>query len=618
MARPHGGRRAGAAGLQRPKNFKKALRFLIGEFKPYRFRLFIIFILLVAANIGHIFVPLQLREIMSSFSQSSSRFGYYFKDLANPTLGLDWTKLFIDFGVIFGLIVLSSILSTIATFIAIRISGDYAYKLRNKIRDKFDNLPLSYFDKHPYGELLSIGTNDVDAIASSLNQVVTTIVSSVTLFFGILIAMFVVNWRLALVALATLPLSILVTFLVTKNSQRQFVTLQKKTGELEGHVEENFAGLQVVQLFNQQEKQYDTFVTVNDSMAKSNFWSQWLSSFIFPSMRFISNLGFVGVLIVAGVTNDVISLAPFLIFLNNFSQPFFQIGQISNTIQTTLAGAERVFTLLEQEEQEKDRPNALTSNENVVGEFCFKGVEFSYTPDKELIKDLDLHVNPGDTIAIVGPTGAGKTTLVNLIMRFYEISDGSITLDGVDIRDYSRSALRRSVGMVLQDTWLFKGSIKNNIRYGNRDATDEEVIAAATAAKAHHFISTLPGEYEFILNEDGTNISQGQRQLITIARAIISKPKILILDEATSSVDTRTEFAIQSVMDEIMKDRTTFIIAHRLSTIRNAKKILVMHKGSIIETGTHDELLKTGAFYASLYNAQFLGIDSSAEENSED
>jgi len=271
MARPHGRRHGGAAGLQRPKNSKKALRFLIGEFKPYRFRLFIIFILLVAANIGHIFVPLQLREIMSSFSQSSSRFGYYFKDLANPNLGLDWTKLFIDFGVIFGLIVLSSILSTITTFIAIRISGDYAYKLRNKIRDKFDNLPLSYFDKHPYGELLSIGTNDVDAIASSLNQVVTTIVSSVTLFFGILIAMFVVNWRLALVALATLPLSIFVTFLVTKNSQRQFVTLQKKTGELEGHVEENFAGLQVVQLFNQQEKQYDTCdICQNNSIVNSH------------------------------------------------------------------------------------------------------------------------------------------------------------------------------------------------------------------------------------------------------------------------------------------------------------------------------------------------------------
>lgn len=550
---------------------------------------------------------------MSSFAETGSRAGYYFVDILNPSLGLNWTKLFIDFGVILGLILTSAILTTIAQLIAIKISGKYAYVLRNKVRDKIDALPLSYFDKHPYGELLSVGTNDVDAIAQSLNQVVVTIVSSITMFIGVLIAMFVVNWRLALVALTTLPLSILVTIIVTKNSQKQFVTLQKKTGKLEGIVEENFAGLQVVQLFNQQAKQFDLFKETNDSMASSNFWSQWLSSFIFPSMRFISNLGFVGVLIVAGVTNDIISLAPFLIFLNNFSQPFFNIGQISNTIQTTLAGAERVFGLLGEKEEQKDSPVAVNTNDNIQGEFNFSGVDFSYSPDKELIKNMNLHVEPGDTIAIVGPTGAGKTTLVNLIMRFYEISAGSITLDGIDIRDYSRSALRRSVGMVLQDTWLFNGSIKNNIRYGNRDASDEEVIAAAKAAKAHHFITTLPGEYDFILNEDGTNISQGQRQLITIARAIISKPKILILDEATSSVDTRTEFAIQTVMDEIMQNRTTFIIAHRLSTIRNAKKILVMNKGHIIEMGNHHELLAKDGFYASLYNAQFLGIDNSVD-----
>lgn len=613
MARPHGGGRHGGRGLQRPTNFKKTFKALLNEFKPYRFRMIIILILLIIANLANIFVPLQLREIMMSFDNNSARAGYYLVDVLNPSLGLNWTKLFIDFGIIFGLILIGAILQTLATLIAIKISGKYGYALRNRIREKYDNLPLSYFDKHPYGELLSMGTNDVDAIASSLNQIVITIVSSVTMFFGVLIAMFVVNWRLALVALATLPISVLVTIIITKNSQKQFITLQRKTGQLEGISEENFAGLQVVQLFNQQEKQHATFADINESMANSNFWSQWLSSFIFPSMRFISNLGFVGVLVVAGVTNDVISLAPFLIFLNNFSQPFFNIGQISNTIQTTMAGAERVFALLNEEVQIPDAPDALATNENVIGEFCFKGVDFSYTPEKELIKDMNLHVNPGDTIAIVGPTGAGKTTLVNLIMRFYEINAGSITLDGVDLRNYTRSALRRSVGMVLQDTWLFKGSIKNNIRYGNREATDEEVIAAATAAKAHHFISTLPGEYEFELNEDGTNISQGQRQLITIARAIISNPKILILDEATSSVDTRTEFAIQSVMDEIMKNRTTFIIAHRLSTIRNAKKILVMHKGSIIETGTHDELLANDGFYASLYNAQFLGIDISVE-----
>ncbi len=611
MSRPHGG--PGGRGLQRPKNFKLAFRNLLSEFRSYRLQLLIILILLIVSNLAAIFVPLHLRTIMSSFAETGSRAGYYFVDILNPSLGLNWTKLFIDFGVILGLILTSAILTTIAQLIAIKISGKYAYVLRNKVRDKIDALPLSYFDKHPYGELLSVGTNDVDAIAQSLNQVVVTIVSSITMFIGVLIAMFVVNWRLALVALTTLPLSVLVTIIVTKNSQKQFVTLQKKTGKLEGIVEENFAGLQVVQLFNQQAKQFDLFKETNDSMASSNFWSQWLSSFIFPSMRFISNLGFVGVLIVAGVTNDIISLAPFLIFLNNFSQPFFNIGQISNTIQTTLAGAERVFGLLGEKEEQKDSPVAVNTNDNIQGEFNFSGVDFSYSPDKELIKNMNLHVEPGDTIAIVGPTGAGKTTLVNLIMRFYEISAGSITLDGIDIRDYSRSALRRSVGMVLQDTWLFNGSIKNNIRYGNRDASDEEVIAAAKAAKAHHFITTLPGEYDFILNEDGTNISQGQRQLITIARAIISKPKILILDEATSSVDTRTEFAIQTVMDEIMQNRTTFIIAHRLSTIRNAKKILVMNKGHIIEMGNHHELLAKDGFYASLYNAQFLGIDNSVD-----
>lgn len=603
-----GPRMRGSGGkVARPKNFKLALRDLFNNFKPYRGSIIIVLILLLIVNVAIVITPVFLGVIMAKLSE-----GVY---TIAPAKGLDFTLILIDVGIMAGLFLGSTILRTIANLITIRISGKYSFKLRRDIKLKLDRMPLSYFDKHTYGEILAIGTNDVDAISQSLNQVLAEIFNSVIMFVGTLIAMFIVSWELALVAIGILPLSILVSLFITKRSQKQFVKFQDKQGELEGLVEENFAGLPVIQLFNQQQNQSALFTETNDDMAHANFISQWLSSFIFPSLRFVSNLGFLGVLVVVGVINKVAVLPSFIIFLNNFQQPFFQIGQLSNTIQTTLAGAERVFGLLNEQEQDPDKEEAVSTNENVKGEFCFKNVAFSYTSERKLITNMNLHVKPGDTIAIVGPTGAGKTTLVNLIMRFYEINEGEITLDGIDIRDYTRSALRSSVGMVLQDTWLFKGSIKNNIRYGNKDATEEQIIAAAKAARAHHFITTLPGEYEFILNEDGTNISQGQRQLITIARAIISDPKILILDEATSSVDTRTEFAIQQVMNDIMKNRTTFIIAHRLSTIKNAENILVMNRGDIIETGTHDELLKQDGFYASLYNAQFLGIDNENNNN---
>ena len=590
----------------RAKNSKQAFKSLAKEFKPYRTKLIIISIIIVIGAVLQIFVPVLINHFASQENLSS---------YMNPTtLLLNWQQIALDFGLVLGFYVLSSILSMIALQTLVVIANDYGYKLRNRIKAKLDRVPLSYFDKHAYGEILSRGTNDVDAITQSLNQIIYQTLHSIFLFVGVLIAMFIISWQLALVTLATLPMSLLITVFITKFSQKQFVKFQVKTGELEGIVEENFSGLTVIQLYNQQQQQIEKFEKVNEEMTKSNWISQLLSAFIFPSIRFVNNLGFVGVSVVGGLINSVGSIAAFILFLNMFTLPFQQLGQISGVIQTTLAGAERIFELLNHEEQTPDPVNAIQDESKVGGTYHFDNVSFSYNPEKPLIENMNLDINQGDIIAIVGPTGAGKTTLVNLVMRFYEINGGTIYLDNIDLRDYARETIRGSIGMVLQDTWIFKGSVKNNIRYGRSEATDEEVIQAAKAAKVDHFISTLPGGYEFTLNEDGTNISQGQRQLITIARAIISNPKILILDEATSSVDTRTEYAIQSVMEEIMKNRTTFIIAHRLSTIKNAKKILVMNHGSIIETGTHQELLAAKGFYAELYNAQFLGTTQTSDE----
>lgn len=599
-------------GRARPKDMKKSLRNLIKEFRPYRTKLLITSIVIVIAAILQILVPVFIRPILSVDNLSN------YIAVSSP-LTLNWSKILADLGLVLSFYIVSAILGMVAQLLLVTIANRYGYDLRNRIKRKLDRLPLSYFDKHPYGEILSHGTNDVDAITQSLNQIVYQTLHSLFLFVGVLVAMFIISWQLALVTLATLPLSLLITFTITRMSQKQFVRFQAKTGELEGIVEENFSGLNVIQLYNQQDKQIDKFEKVNEEMRKANWTSQLLSSFIFPGIRFVNNLGFVGVSVVGGLINDIGSIASFMLFLNMFTLPFQQLGQISGVIQTTLAGAERIFDLLEAEEQVPDVEGAISNEEVIEGHYAFKDVSFSYNKDQPLIEHMNLTINKGDTVAIVGPTGAGKTTLVNLVMRFYEINGGSIELDGTDLRNYKRDIVRSSVGMVLQDTWIFKGSVKNNIRYGRSDATDEEVIEAAKAAKVHHFISTLPGGYDFILNEDGTNISQGQRQLITIARAIISNPRILILDEATSSVDTRTEYAIQTVMEEIMKNRTTFIIAHRLSTIKTAKKIIVMNQGKIMETGTHQELLEAKGFYADLYNAQFLGTttNNGASEESE-
>ncbi|MBP5694029.1 MAG: ATP-binding cassette domain-containing protein, partial [Bacilli bacterium] len=565
---------------------------------------------------------------------------------------------------------------------------------RDRIIKKLDKLPLSYFDRVPYGDTLSVGTNDVDNISRNLQSIVTQISSGIALFFATTIGMFVYEWRLALIALAVLPITLIAVMQISKASQKQFKIYRKELGILNGKIEENYAGFEVIKLFNKQQDIEEEFDEVNIKMAKSDRISQFLSGLIWPVTIFINNIAYVGIAVVGGVIGELGTMITFFTLLNLFTRPFQQVGQIVNVIQSVLAAGERVYSLLDEQEETPDKETAIEDEEQIKGEFYFDDVYFSYIKNKPLIENFTLHVNAGDTIAIVGPTGAGKTTMVNLIMRFYDITNiandqdliqkgqneikeinqfyevdgkfeynfdgleeirdktaqvrnfvlsyladarsrsnkkfseeeakideiydqiilnvfnnGNIKLDNKTIFNYTRKCLRGSIGMVLQDTWLFKGTIKENLLYGDQNATDEEIENACRQAHAWHFIQALPGGLDFVLNEDGDNISQGQRQLLTIARAIISKPKIMILDEATSSVDTRTEQRIQDALDKIMVGRTSFVIAHRLSTIKNAKLIIVMKKGHIIETGNHKELLAKNGFYADLYNSQFSGVN---------
>jgi len=478
-------------------------------------------------------------------------------------------------------------------------------------------LPLAFFDRQTYGEILSKGTNDVDSVSRSLQGILSSVLSSLFMFVGTLIMMFVTSWQLTLVALAILPISLFVTIFIAKNSQKRFKAYYAKLGMLNGLIEENYSGYRIVKLFNKEKETIEKFTNINNELAKADRMSQYFSGIIFPAINFVNNLGFVGIAVVGGLIDNIGNMVAFFILVSLFQRPFQMLGQISNIIQSSIAAAERIYKIMDEPELPEPSKDAIQTNEKIKGKIEFKEVAFAYKPEQPLFTNLNLQVNQGDTIAIVGPTGAGKTTLVNLMMRFYEIQQGSILLDGKNLKEYSYPALRTAFGMVLQDTWLFKGTIRDNIRYGKQNATNEEVEKAAKAALAHFFISTLPGGYDFMLNEDGTNISQGQRQLLTIARAILIQPKMLILDEATSSVDTRTEASIQSVMTSLMKGRTSFVIAHRLSTIKSAKLILVMKNGAIVETGNHETLLKQKGFYAELYNAQFTGnnqIDSQSEE----
>ena len=511
------------------------------------------------------------------------------------------------------LYLISALLTYVQGWIMAGVATDLSYSMRRDISEKIDRMPLAYFDWVPNGEVLSRITNDVDTITQTLNQSLSQIVTNVTMMIGVLCMMLSISPLMTLVALCILPLSVLIVTQVVKRSQPFFRRQQEYLGHVNGHVEEMYGGHVIVTAFNGQEKSIETFDELNENLYRAAWKSQFFSGVMQPLMNFVSNLGYVAICVLGGFLTlngsiTVGDIQAFTQYVRNFTQPINQIANISNVLQMTAAAAERVFAFLEEDEEPAD-PQPSVPAEQIDGSVYFAHVHFGYVPEKTIINDFSAIIKPGTQVAIVGPTGAGKTTMVKLLMRFYDVSSGAILLNGYDVKQFTRKDLRDSFGMVLQDTWLYNDTIRENIRFGRLDATDEEVLAAAKAAQVDHFVRTLPHGYDTVLNEEGTNVSQGQKQLLTIARTIISNPKIMILDEATSSVDTRTEILIQKAMNKLTEGRTSFIIAHRLSTIRDADIILVMRDGDIVETGNHEELLARGGFYAELYNSQFAGAE---------
>jgi ATP-binding cassette, subfamily B, multidrug efflux pump len=604
--RPHGGPMGhmGMIPAQKAKNFRNSLIRLIGYLKPYRLALLVVFVTAILSTLFSILSPKILGHATDVLFD-----GMIGMMKGIPGAGINFSALLQILTVLGGLYLLSSAFSYVQQYIMAGVAQKMVYHLREEINQKLERLPLKYFDSNSHGDILSRAVNDTENISNTLQQSLTMMITSVVTFIGVIVMMLTISPLMTLILVLTLPLSFMVIKSIAGRSQKLFMEQQKQLGALNGHVEEMISGHNIVKAFGLEKKSINKFGEINEKLYVAGWRAQFISGIIMPLMMFVGNIGYILICVVGGilVTHKTIRIGDiqaFIQYARQFSQPINQIAQIANIIQSTVASAERVFEILDEEEGApvKDEPIFLSLPK---GEVIFDHVSFRYKKDEPLLEDINIKVKPGQSVAIVGPTGAGKTTLVNLLMRFYDINEGKITIDGVNIEDMDRGHLHQLFGMVLQDSWLFKGTIRDNIAYGKENATEEEIVTAAKAAHADHFIRTLPDGYDLVLNEETSNISQGQKQLLTIARAVLADPAILILDEATSNVDTRTEMLIQKAMDHLMEDRTSFVIAHRLSTIQGADLILVLDRGHLIEQGTHEELLEKKGFYAELYNSQF-------------
>ena len=596
------------AATEKPKNFGKSMKQILRYSGNYKYAFIVVIFFAIAGTVFQVAGPKVMGRATTVLAE-----GLMYKIKGTGTI--DFAAIGKILALTAFLYALSAIFSFIEGWIMTGITQKIVYKMRRDISEKINRMPMKYFESHQYGDILSRITNDVDTLGTGLNQSITTIITSVATIIGVIVMMLTISPIMTLIATTTIPISIVLLGFIIKMSQKYFKTQQEYLGNINGQIEENFAGQLVIKAFNKEASMEKTFNETNEVLYESAWKSQFISGVMLPVMMFVGNLGYAGVAISGAMLaiKNVIGIGDiqaFIQYVRTLTQPLSQVAQVMNQVQSMGAAGERVFEFLAEEEESPDLENSA-SQIDVQGFVEFEHVKFGYDPEKVIIKDFSANVKPGQKIAIVGPTGAGKTTIVKLLMRFYDVNAGAIKIDGVDIRSMSRHGLRNNIAMVLQDTWLYSDTIMENIRYGNQNATDEEVIAAAKAARADRFIKTLPGGYDMVLNEDATNISEGQKQLLTIARAILADRKLLILDEATSSVDTRTEVRIQEAMDNLMKGRTTFVIAHRLSTIRDADLILVMNHGDIIEQGNHDELLAQGGTYADLYNSQFDEVEAS-------